>query len=62
MKVKTSYEGCEYITAGKVYEVTVYGKTGETIIDDDGDVIEIVLPRWGFACGQLDSIGKWELV
>ncbi len=61
MKVKTSYNECEYIASGKVYELTIDGPS-ESIIDDRGELIEIVLPRWGFGCSHLDNIGEWEVV
>ena len=61
MKVNTSYAGCSYITAGKVYNVEQNG-IEELIIDDEGDTISIVGPSWGFACPHLSDEGYWELV
>ena len=61
MEVKTSYTDCEYITAGKVYDVVVSG-INENIIDDEGHKINIVGPNYGGICPHLHDIGKWELV
>lgn len=61
VKVKTSYEGCDYITAGKVYDVVVSG-TDEILIDDNGDKVNIVGPSYGCFCPHLNDEGRWELV
>lgn len=58
MKVKTDYSECEYITAGKVYEVD----EDEYIIDDDGSRICIMTPSWNTVCPHLDDKGFWEEV
>jgi len=61
MRVKTDYEGCEYITAGKEYEATYnpeYPKCPD-IVDD-----------WGRECTaplncpseHLDDEGTWEVI
>lgn len=61
IKVKTSYTGCGYITAGKVYEVKV-SCSGEILIDDAGDEIDIMGPDWGSTCPHLNDEGYWEEV
>lgn len=60
MKVKTDYNECEYITAGKVYDVV----NDWYITNDDGIEICIVTPKPGFktSCAHLDSKGFWEEV
>lgn len=59
MKVKTDYDGCSYIVAGKNYDVI--GGLGQwvSIIDEDGDKIIIML---SVECSHLDGIGRWEVV
>ena len=61
MKVNTSYAGCSYITAGKVYNVEQNG-IEELIIDDEGDTISIIGPSWDSTCPHLNNEGYWELV
>lgn len=61
MKVRTSYSECEYITAGRLYKLTIDGPS-ESIISDRGELLEIALPRWGVGCSHLDNIGEWEIV
>lgn len=57
--VVTDYDSCEYITAGKVYEVTYYGTRGEEIANDRANTIEIVTPLWPFGCSHIDG-HKWR--
>ena len=54
--VVTDYEGCSYVTAGKEYRVTYFGKCHFDIKDDDGDWISIVALS---ECPHLDGVGKW---
>ena len=61
MKVKTSYTGCDYITAGKVCDVKVSGND-EILIDDEGEGIDIIGPKWDSTCPHLDDEGYWEEV
>lgn len=52
-KVVTDYDGCEYITAGKEYDLI----DGWYIIDDNGGGI---LPRRvGHECAHLGRVGVW---
>ena len=57
MKVKTSSTGCEYITAGKEYDVIEYDQTGFSIIDDQDERIVCVFKKdlhlWG---------DDWEII
>lgn len=55
MRVKTDYDGCEYITAGKEYEIYEDG----TIVDDEGEVIPIIVND---LCPHLNEVGTWEIV
>lgn len=57
--VVTDYDGCRYITAGKAYEVTFYGRHGEEIVDDMADTIEIVTPLWPVGCPHINE-NKWR--
>lgn len=41
MKVKTDYDGCSYITKGKIYDVEFDCDGDEMIVDDQGDLINI---------------------
>ena len=65
MKVKTSYEGCRYITAGKVYNVSNISDnnlSGE-ILNDKGAEILILLPnQYNEPCAHLGHEGRWEVV
>lgn len=60
MYVKTDYDGCPYITAGKVYECFVDDAGCAWIFCDDGDQIAIEITD-GFECHQLDIIGDWTI-
>jgi hypothetical protein len=54
--VKTDYDGCPYITAGKAYEVLVRHTAGVYEIEDDmgrNAVIDIL------SCGHLNDRGTW---
>lgn len=57
--VVTDYDGCVYITAGKVYEVIYSGRDGETIVDNQGCEIEICTPRLLFGCSHLGE-RRWR--
>ena len=58
MKVKTSYTGSGYITAGKEYEVQLFtGGDCGAIIDDKGDRLFIVLS----VCAHINE-QAWEVV
>ena len=60
MKVKTDYEGCEYITAGKEYECEFSDSTSGYINKDNGG--------WGYIllgerqCSHLGHKGSWSIV
>jgi len=59
--IRTTYTGCEYITAGKLYEVF-----DKPLSDDESFYIindtssEMFTMRVGSA--HLDNIGEWEIV
>jgi len=60
MKVKTDYEGCEYITAGKEYEVTdevTLDIHMPTIVGDD----ELVKILFLDSCCHLAGLA-WEVL
>lgn len=62
MKVKTDYPGCEYVTAGKEYEVaeTHHCNGVSYIINcDEGHHLFIIL---GDPCAHLDDVGTWSVV
>jgi len=61
MRVKTDYEGCEYITAGKEYEVVEEfpDVSCRSVVDDDGT--EIIIYSNG-TCAHLERTGTWEVV
>lgn len=68
MKVRTDYEECPYITAGKVYEVIKHDPkepgnlcAGAEIVDDVGDVLYILLSETP-ECGFLNYAGVWEII
>lgn len=54
MKVKTDYDGCRYITAGKEYEVlrTQNRDALGVIVADDGDEIYIRFASCAFLEGK----------
>ena len=59
MRVKTDYEGCEYITAGKEYEAErIFDGAGANIIDDNGTPTTLFLS----CCAHLDGVGTWEVL
>lgn len=62
MYVKTDYDGCEYITAGKVYEV--YGVEYPWIkCDNDDEPCNIIIKNMitGDKCPHLDYAGTWTI-
>lgn len=59
MKIRTSYTGCPYITAGKIYEVISHYK-GFAEIYADCD-IDISAKLYG-TCAHLNDVGTWEIV
>ena len=52
-KVVTDYDGCDYITAGKEYELI-----GNAIVDDEGDTIACY--PYMTLVSHLDHIGTWR--
>jgi hypothetical protein len=58
--VMTDYEGCDFVTAGKVYELLEHTMWSQGIIDDEGE--EICVRRPGNTCAHLDRIGVWYYV
>jgi len=61
MKVKTSYDKCPYITAGKEYEATYNPEYPECpdIVADNGDSVTAPL---NCPSGHLGDEGTWEVV
>lgn len=57
MKIKTNYDGCPYITAGKEYELTNVGENTGCIKDDFGDSRFIRIDR----CAHIDY-HNWQVV
>lgn len=58
IKVRTSYIGCPYITAGKVYKTVESDTLGQPVIlSDDGIELSICLD----SCGHLDD-HAWEIL
>ena len=65
IKVRTSYTGCPYITAGKVYEAVVLDEfLLPKIMGDHGEMVGIyAFPgKPGHTCGHLDCVGSWEIL
>lgn len=61
--VMTDYTGCDYITAGKVYEMTLGEDTDELIEPDDVCAeINIMGPDYRVPCTHLHGIGSWYYV
>lgn len=58
--VSTTYSGCRYVTAGKVYKQNPDSCWSFGIKDDFGDEICIRCP--GSPCGHLDHIGVWDVI
>ena len=54
--VVTDYDGCSYITAGKLYLVTDRSDPDSYITDDMGDTI---MAPTTFMSGHLKNIGTW---
>ena len=63
MKLRTTYDGNQDITPGKVYETEVIGAfEGEickAIVDDSG---RLVLVHLVGPCPELGDVGFWEIV
>lgn len=61
MKIKTDYDGCRYIKAGKEYEVIEMSRNNNFahFVDEDGETIRV---RLGVPAGHLDGIGHFEIV
>lgn len=63
MKLRTTYDGNQDITPGKVYETEVIGAfEGEickAIVDDSG---RLVLVHLVGTCPELGNVGFWEIV
>lgn len=57
--VMTDYTYCDYITAGKVYEMTHGGVTDGLIINDRGSEITILGPDYPDTCAHLGDTGVW---
>ena len=65
IKVRTSYTGCPYITAGKVYEAKQkQGWLAPYIINDEGSESHIMAHEAliGEDCPHLNNEGHWEIV
>lgn len=60
MKVKTTYTDCDYITAGKEYEVGGSNEIGGNIIDDEEDSIFVLIGK--NKCMHLNLEGTWEII
>ncbi len=64
MKVKTDYTGCEYVTAGKEYEVVDVNVCGGRnlvyISADNGSMIIVYIGD--DTCPHLDNKGFWQVV
>ena len=61
VKVKTDYEGCEYITTGKEYECSISIVSGiPYIINDNGTASYIDLDEVN--CPHLNHEGTWSIV
>ena len=60
MKVKTDYEDCKYITAGKEYECEFSDSTSGYITDDEG-ISGYILFGWA-RCSHLNEEGSWSIV
>ena len=66
MKVRTQYDGTDYITAGKEYKLLSYdsdvldGYVGLGSIRGDDD--EILIIALHIECAHLRDEGMWELV
>lgn len=58
--VSTTYSGCRYVTAGKVYKKNPDSRWSFGINDDFGGEICIRYP--GSLCTHLDRIGVWDVV
>lgn len=57
--MKTEYDGYEFITAGKIYQVSRVDEFGDNyIIDDEGDEIFPLHPQHG-KCAYLEGKGTW---
>lgn len=59
VKIKTNYDGCGYLTAGKLYDAFDVDSRWATIVDDEGDEILACLKG---PCAHLNCIGEWEVV
>ena len=57
MQVITKYEGCEYITANKLYDVFYNDDGHPSIIDDENEVRCIYIDE----CSHLDG-ERWEVI
>lgn len=63
MKLRTCYTECDYITAGKLYDVIeldfLYPHELADIMADDGTRITVWFTG---LCAHLDCTGRWEVV
>lgn len=59
MYVKTDYDGCEYITAGKAYEVYYVSPMGFHWIMSDWDEKFPLKPN--IPCAVFDEKGTWTI-
>lgn len=58
--VVTDYEGCSYITAGKLYYIVNTESITAKIVHDKFRTITIVINgARGVLCAHLDEIGTW---
>ncbi len=63
MKIKTDYNHCQYITAGKEYDVidiNVCDQSVVYIIDNDGDRTPFIIGDR--KCPHLGGAGSWVVV
>lgn len=56
--VVTDYDGCSYITAGKVYKLDLDSPWGFGIVSDQGR--DLCIRYTGNVCSHLDDVGMWR--
>lgn len=63
MKVMTKYEGCDYITPGKHYDVIHYDGTGaEVYLENALEEPDYIILSPFLLCAHLNCEGVWEIV
>ena len=60
MKVKTDYDKCDYITAGKEYYAEPHALEGLAVIVADNHKLAVIMLNR--TCPHLHEIGTWEVV